>query len=116
MKNSQEKLKINLKKFRMMGYDVIDLITRDYDASNDIYKFLIVPSKVNHYSNLFFSLTNKRLPENLSLKAMEEIYKHKWLESEKVKKDIGLKNAALDWYHKHFDKWLQAQRTQSKKK
>jgi len=34
-----------------------------------------------------------------------EINKHKWLESEKAGKDIGLEVAAVDWLHKYSDSW-----------
>jgi hypothetical protein len=36
---------------------------------------------------------------------MEEIYRHKWIESEKVGYDIGETNAALDWIKKHAEKF-----------
>ena len=34
-----------------------------------------------------------------------EILKHKWIESEKVGRDIGFENALLDWMSKHRTKW-----------
>lgn len=36
---------------------------------------------------------------------VEEIKKHKWLESEKAGSDIGGNKAALDWIHKHYESW-----------
>ncbi len=35
----------------------------------------------------------------------EEILKHKWIESEKVKHDIGFEQALLDWIVKHRAAW-----------
>lgn len=35
----------------------------------------------------------------------EEILRHKWLESEKVGRDIGLLAAAHDWAAKHYPYW-----------
>lgn len=35
----------------------------------------------------------------------EEILKHKWLESEKLGKDIGFEKALLDWIRKHRESW-----------
>ena len=35
----------------------------------------------------------------------EEILKHKWLESEKVGKDIGFEKALLSWVCHHREKW-----------
>ena len=34
-----------------------------------------------------------------------EILKHKWIESEKVGKDIGFENALVDWVNKHRTGW-----------
>ncbi len=35
----------------------------------------------------------------------EEILKHKWLESEKLGRDIGFESALTDWIVKHRGKW-----------
>jgi len=35
----------------------------------------------------------------------EEILKHKWIESEKVGRDIGFERALTDWIVKHRSKW-----------
>ena len=35
----------------------------------------------------------------------EEIFKHKWLESEKAGYDIGFERALTDWIFKHRSKW-----------
>ena len=35
----------------------------------------------------------------------EEILKHKWIESEKAKQDIGFERALLDWIVKHRAAW-----------
>ena len=39
---------------------------------------------------------------------MREIMDHKFLESQKAEKDIGLKAAGEEWITKHYQKWLQA--------
>ena len=39
------------------------------------------------------------------LKEREEILKHKWIESEKVGKDIGFEKALLSWVCYHREKW-----------
>lgn len=44
------------------------------------------------------------------LSLREEILKHKWIESEKYKRDIGFENALLDWIKNHRPNWLQAQK------
>lgn len=35
----------------------------------------------------------------------EEILRHKWIESEKMGKDIGFERALLDWIRKHRQNW-----------
>jgi hypothetical protein len=37
-----------------------------------------------------------------------EILRHKWLESEKVGRDIGFEHALTDWIVKHRSKWRKA--------
>ena len=49
-------------------------------------------------------LHNSLLYKNF-LSEREEILKHKWLESEKVGKDIGFEKALLSWVCHHRDKW-----------
>ena len=40
----------------------------------------------------------------------EEILRYKWLESERLGKDIGFERAPLDWIRKHRDGWRSARR------
>ncbi len=39
--------------------------------------------------------------------ALDEIRKHKWIESEKAGCEIGFATAAVDWIKKHGEQWLQ---------
>ncbi len=41
----------------------------------------------------------------------QEILKHKWLESEKLGKDIGFEFALIDWVLNHRDKWRSSRST-----
>jgi len=41
----------------------------------------------------------------------EEILRHKWIESEKVGRDIGFEQALQDWVRNHRDKWRANRRT-----
>lgn len=38
--------------------------------------------------------------------ALEEIRKHKWIESEKAGREIGFATAAVDWIKKYGEQWL----------
>jgi hypothetical protein len=40
----------------------------------------------------------------------EEIMKHKWIESEKKKYDIGFETALVEWVTKHLPDWVSAQK------
>ena len=44
----------------------------------------------------------------------EEILRHKWLESEKAKHDIGFERALLDWIVKHRAAWRKHRLSQKK--
>lgn len=46
----------------------------------------------------------------------EEILKHKWLESEKLGKDIGFERALLDWIRKHRENWRKTRNEELSKK
>lgn len=100
-----DRFKISLKTFRALGYSVIDLRGRDYRAERDVHQFVVVPSRRNAYSDLLSSLLRLRLPEADAQAVMEEIYRHKWYESEKARRDIGLKAAARDWHRTQFAAW-----------
>lgn len=41
----------------------------------------------------------------LFLDMKEEIFKHKWIESEKQGRDVGFENALVDWITKHRSDW-----------
>ena len=42
---------------------------------------------------------------------LNEILRHKWLESEKAGRDIGFEQALTDWIIKHRSKWRKARQT-----
>ncbi len=42
----------------------------------------------------------------------EVIWRHKWIESERLGYDIGFERALLDWIRKHRESWRSARRAQ----
>lgn len=40
----------------------------------------------------------------------EEILRHKWIESEKVGRDIGFERALIDWTRNHRARWRELRR------
>jgi hypothetical protein len=51
------------------------------------------------------TITNEKLLKNK--KAVEEINRHRWIESEKAGYDIGFKTASVDWLEKFSTAWMQ---------
>lgn len=47
--------------------------------------------------------------------ARQEIYKHKWIESEKAGREIGFASAAHDWITQYGQLWLSYHQKQSAK-
>lgn len=43
----------------------------------------------------------------------EEVYKHKWYESERAGYDIGFARALIDWTIKFKSKWLKERKTKN---
>ena len=43
----------------------------------------------------------------------EEIFRHKWIESEKAGRDIGFERALTDWILKHRAKWRKSRQAQA---
>jgi hypothetical protein len=39
---------------------------------------------------------------------LNEILKHKWIESEKAGRDIGFNRALIDWVSKHRNAWRES--------
>jgi len=48
---------------------------------------------------------NEKLLRNK--KAIEEISRHRWIESEKAGYDIGFEKASIDWLEKFSAAWMQ---------
>ena len=49
--------------------------------------------------------SNKKLLKNKN--AVEEINRHRWIESEKAGYDIGFKTASTEWLEKFSTAWMQ---------
>ncbi len=54
-------------------------------------------------------------PKTFDIKALvgevvEEIMKYKWIESEKIGKDIGENEAAMRWITEHYDLWFNSKK------
>jgi hypothetical protein len=101
-------INFDLEGLRSLGYAVIDIQSNNYDAQEDVYKFMVVAADKNVYAKKIKELIGEDLSEENATVIMEEIYKHKWIESEKDGHDIGMVNAAKDWHAKYFQDWKNA--------
>ncbi|MFC1566579.1 hypothetical protein ACFL4A_01910 [bacterium] len=102
------KFKLDLEGLRKLGYAVIDIKGHDYQAEKDIYKFMIVSADKHIYTKKVKEFLNLDVDEKIAQDMMQEIYRHKWIESQKQKHDIGLEKAAKDWYENHYNLWKEA--------
>ena len=64
-------------------------------------------------SSIVLSLTSNSIYEDFFAER-EEILKHKWIESEKIGKDIGFDNALFDWIIKYRSAWRSFRKSQKK--
>lgn len=64
-------------------------------------------------SSIVLSLTSNSIYEEFFAER-EEILKHKWIESEKIGKDIGFDNALFDWILKYRSAWRSFRKSQKK--
>ncbi len=53
-------------------------------------------------------MKNIRYPFLRDERALEEIRKHKWIESEKRGQEIGFATAAVEWVGKYGEQWLRS--------
>ena len=64
-------------------------------------------------SSIVLSLTSNSIYEDFFAER-EEILKHKWIESEKIGKDIGFDTALFDWIIKYRSAWRSFRKSQKK--
>lgn len=53
-------------------------------------------------------MLDSALMQRLNCEVLDEIARHRWIESEKAGHDIGANTAAFDWLEKHYEKWFQS--------
>jgi hypothetical protein len=48
--------------------------------------------------------------EDVNEGILDEILRHKWLESEKAGKNVGMQHAGDEWFAYHFPAWIAHQK------
>ncbi len=85
-----------IRDFEVLGHDVVEEAGEDIDAKR-IYKIKDEREKI-FYSDLVYTLMNLRFSEEEARKHWVEIVMHKWMMSEKLERNVGVRVAALDYF------------------
>ncbi len=82
------------------GYRIIDVIAGDAPPTEEIQYIIDKISEEKRgtfYSDILYSLTSERFPEKEAKELWQEILRHKYVVSETLKRNIGVRVAALDY-------------------
>jgi diguanylate cyclase (GGDEF)-like protein len=85
-----------VKNLELLGHDVVEEAGED-TAAKKIHKIKDERKEI-FYSDLLHALMNLRFSEEEARKHWAEIVKHKWVMSEKLKRNVGVRVAALDYF------------------
>ncbi len=85
-----------VKNLELLGYDVVEEAGED-TAAKKIHKIKDERKEI-FYSDLLYTLMNLRFSEEEAREHWAEMVKHKWVMSEKLKRNVGIRVAALDYF------------------
>ncbi len=85
-----------IRDFEVLGHEVVEEAGEDTDAKK-IFKIKDKREKI-FYSDLIYTLMNLRFSEEEAIKHWNEIVMHKWMMSEKLERNVGVRVAALDYF------------------
>ena len=80
----------------LLGHDVVEQAGEDAEAES--LPALRKKKGDVFYSELIHALMNIKLPEEEAKNRWKEIVKHKWYMSEQLKRNVGIRVAALDYF------------------
>jgi len=89
-----------LEELEKQGYELIDIVAGDVKPAVEIQYLVdkaIKKKGGNFYSNILFELTSERFPEEKAKALWQEILHHKYVISEKLGRNIGIRVATLDY-------------------
>ena len=90
-----------LEELEKQGYRLIDIVSGDVQPKKEIQYLVdkVVEKKgSNFYSDLLYNLTSERFSEDKSRVLWQEILRHKYLISERLGRNIGIRVATLDYF------------------
>ncbi|MFN3966474.1 MAG: diguanylate cyclase [Endomicrobiia bacterium] len=107
MENFQDK---EIDELESEGYGIIDVIAGDVKPTQEMQYIIDKISEEKRgtfYSDILYNLTSERFPEKEAKELWQEILRHKYIVSEMLKRNIGIRVAALD-YMENIKKIIQA--------
>lgn len=99
MKKNPE-IQINFEGLLKQGFAVIDVRYRNYEITDEDYKFVIVRverDRENFYKNMIKHYVDKKVPDKAIYDLWIKILEHKLEMSETLGRDVSIKVAALDY-------------------
>ncbi len=100
MKKDDVDIQINFESLLKQGYAVIDVRYKNYEVTDEDFKFIIVRverDRDEFYKNMLKHYIGKRVPEKGIYELWIKILQHKLKMSETLGRDISIKVAALDY-------------------
>jgi len=97
MENIQNK---DIDELEEEGYRIIDVIAGDVKPTQEIQYIIDKISEEKRgsfYSDILYNLTSERFPEQEAKELWQEILRHKYMISEALKRNVGIRVAALDY-------------------
>ena len=89
-----------LEELEKQGYELIDIVAGDIKPTKEVQYLVdrVVKKKgISFYSDILFELTSERFPEEKAKILWQEILRHKYVISEKLVRNIGIRVATLDY-------------------
>jgi len=89
-----------LDELEKQGYELVDIIAGDVTPKKEIQYLVdkvVSDKRPNFYSDILFDLTSERFPEERAKILWQEILKHKYMMSEKLGRNIGIRVTTLDY-------------------
>jgi len=89
-----------IEELEKQGYDIIDIIAGDVKPAREVQYLVdrVVKNKGgDFYSGILFELASVRFPEDRAKVLWQEILRHKYIISERLGRNIGVRVATLDY-------------------
>ena len=100
MDTNNREIETDLEKLESEGYRIIDIIAGDIKPTKELQYIIdkIIDKKHNSfYSDILYTITSERFSEPDAKKLWQEILQHKYITSEKLGRNIGIRVAVLDY-------------------